>query len=277
MEFKDKVPIRGEEQNELGRADGVRPTLARIGLRRTGVSLATSEALKFAEAHALARDAVHARLAASAMVTGLRERGLDAVAVLSAAADRQEYLLRPDLGRQLNGGAADALRARPHAVEQTGGARLAVVIADGLSALAAERHALPVLDALRARLDFAQAAGWELATVVVAEQARVALGDRVAEALGADAVVVLIGERPGLSSPDSLGAYVTWRPRRETSDAERNCVSNIRAEGMGYEEAAESVAWFLTEGRRVGGTGVGLRAPESGGGVRRDLSRRRLD
>jgi ethanolamine ammonia-lyase small subunit len=143
-----------------------------------------------------------------------------------------------------------------------------VVLADGLSALATERHGLPVLDALLPLLglDEASAApGWTLAPIVVAEQARVALGDAIGAALGADVTVVLIGERPGLSSPDSLGAYITWGPRPGRSDAERNCVSNIRLEGLDYAGAAAKIAWYVREGRRLGLTGVQLR--ESDGGL----------
>lgn len=263
MEPDDDSLIGAAEKRGIPSSNPGAPALARIGLRRTGVSLATSEALKFADAHALARDAVHARLSASAMVNELRGRGFDSLAVNSAAANRQEYLLRPDLGRRLCDAARTALQARRTVPEQTGRARLAVVIADGLSALAAERHAVPVLAALKPLLAGANSAPWELAPVVVAEQARVALGDAIAEALCATAVVVLIGERPGLSSPDSLGAYVTWGPKLGTTDAERNCVSNIRTEGMGYAEAAEAIAWYLNMGRTRGRTGVGLAAPEN--------------
>jgi ethanolamine ammonia-lyase small subunit len=144
--------------------------------------------------------------------------------------------------------------------------RVTLILADGLSALATERHALPVLDALLPLLGIADteaapnpSAPWRLTPIVVAEQARVALADEIGQALNADATVILIGERPGLSSPDSLGAYITWAPRPGRTDAERNCVSNIHAEGLDYAAAAAKIAWYLTQGRRLGLTGVALR------------------
>lgn len=241
-------------------------TPARIGLRRVGVSLATRHVLELSEAHALARDAVHASLPVARMLAAVNERGLPGCAVKSAASDRAEYLRRPDLGRRL---AADSERMlRNHAaggkyVTRGYGTPIAVVIGDGLSALAVERHALPLLDALLPQFGLAPDTGghdasWSLAVVVIGEQARVALGDSVAEAVGAELVIVLIGERPGLSSPDSLGAYITWRPRVGCTDAERNCVSNIRADGLGYSEAAARISWYCTEGRRAGASGVEL-------------------
>ncbi len=178
-------------------------TMARIALGRTGASLPTAEWLRFAEAHALARDAVHTPLDVAALVAALRHHGIEPAVVASAAPDRGTYLRRPDLGRRLDDASAAALAPGP------GG--LAVVLADGLSARAAQSHALPLLLALRAHLE---AAGDALGTVAVATQARVALGDEVGERVQAGAVLVLIGERPGLSSPDSLGAYLTWAPRR---------------------------------------------------------------
>lgn len=242
-------------------------TPARIGLERIGVSLATVEALRFAEAHALARDAVHARLAVAPLLAQLRERGLEALSVTSAARSRQEYLLRPDLGRRLSESSEASLAARAAHPADSAAARLSVVIADGLSALAVERHAFSVVVELLGRLGLGETgntagAGWLVTPVVVAEQGRVALGDAVARALGAQAAVVLIGERPGLSSADSLGAYVTWAPGPGTTDAERNCVSNIRREGLCYADAAAAIDWYLTEGRRHGRTGVGIRGPE---------------
>ena len=244
------------------------PGLARIGLRRTGVSLATVEALRLAEAHALARDAVHARLSTPALLAELRELGLPALAVHSAVPDRREYLLRPDLGRALSADSGALLRLRRRSDPgHLAPPLLAILIGDGLSALAADRHAIGVLKELLPRLGVDQpsesssvSANWQLGPIVVAEQARVGLGDAVADVLAADAVVVLLGERPGMSSPDSLGAYVTWRPHPGVTDAERNCVSNIRAEGLGYPQAAQAIAWYLDEGRRTGATGVTLRA-----------------
>jgi ethanolamine ammonia-lyase small subunit len=233
-------------------------TPARVALASSGTSIATRHALEFSIAHAQARDAVHSALAVASLLAALRERNLPAISVRSAAANRAEYLRRPDLGRCLAPGSA-ALLARQPATDTVQVATLAIILADGLSALAIERHALPVLDALIGHLD----STWRLTPIVVAEQARVALGDAIGVALHADASVILIGERPGLSSPDSLGAYVTWAPRPDRTDAERNCVSNIRAEGLDYALAAAKIAWYLNEGRRFGLTGVAIRESDS--------------
>jgi ethanolamine ammonia-lyase small subunit len=224
-------------------------TMARIALGRSGVSLPTAEWLRFAEAHALARDAVHTALDVPALQAALAAEGFDCTAVASAAADRATYLRRPDLGRRLAAASASSLQVQPDA-------DVAVVLADGLSARATQQQALPLLRALRPLL---QAAGQALSPLVVATQARVALGDEVGERVGARAVLVLIGERPGLSSPDSLGAYLTWAPRVGRSDAERNCVSNIRPEGQPPEQAAARIAWLLGAALRLGATGVVLK------------------
>ncbi|NMO89615.1 ethanolamine ammonia-lyase subunit EutC [Actinomycetospora sp. TBRC 11914] len=221
-------------------------TQARVGLGRAGDALPTAEILRLDAAHALARDAVHAPLDVEALVTDLRgATGLDVVRVASEAGDRTEYLQRPDLGRRLADGA-----------ELTAGEwDLAVVVADGLSARAVQAHAAGLLAALLARLE-----GWAVAPPVVATQARVALGDDVGSRLGAALVLVLIGERPGMSAPDSLGAYLTWGPRRGRADAERNCVSNVRPpHGLSYERAADVLAALLTESRRRQLSGVGLK------------------
>jgi ethanolamine ammonia-lyase small subunit len=225
-------------------------TPARIALGRTGAALPTPRHLELQLAHAMARDAVHKPFDAEALVAALRADGNDVVRVRSAARDRREYLARPDLGRQLD--AADRVSLGAHAADWD----LAFVIGDGLAPLAAERHAPALLRALRGRLD----ASWRVAPVVVAEQARVALGDAAGAALGARMVAVLIGERPGMSAQDSLGVYLTWQPRPGRTDAERNCVSNVRPEGLGYEAAAVTIAWLLHEARRRAVTGVSLRA-----------------
>jgi ethanolamine ammonia-lyase small subunit len=243
-------------------------TSARVGLEPAGTSLATRHALEFALAHAQARDAVHSALDVGAILGALAERRLVAAAVCSAAARRAEYLRRPDLGRRLSQEAAEQLSAgmefASHGalVEKSpghGSARIAFILADGLSALGTQRHALPLLDALLPLLD----ESWTLTPVVVAEQARVALGDEVGTLLRSDVTVMLIGERPGLSSPDSLGAYITWNPRVGRTDAERNCVSNIHAGGLDYATAAKKIAWFVSEGRRLGLSGVALREADA--------------
>jgi len=225
-------------------------TPARVGLGRTGVSLRTGDLLAFQQAHALARDAVHARLEASALALAVGEVTGDPVICLhSMAADRATYLQRPDLGRKLNERSQAALASVP-----PGPWELAVIVADGLSALAGERHAAPVLKDLWPRLD-----GWRIAPICVVEQGRVAIGDEIGAALGAQLSVVLIGERPGLSAPDSLGAYITWQPQLGRTDAERNCISNIRLEGLSYEQAAAQLSFYLAEARRRQLTGVALK------------------
>ncbi|MGG5817615.1 ethanolamine ammonia-lyase subunit EutC [Falsiroseomonas sp. HW251] len=217
-------------------------TTARVGLGRAGHAQPTSAHLDFQEAHALARDAVWSELDVAAFAS--------ARVVASEAADRRTYLLRPDLGRRLRAEdrAALAAEARPGCV--------ALVVADGLCASGVQMQAPAVLDALLPGL---RKAGWDVAPLVVARQARVALGDEVGEALGASAVAVLIGERPGLSSLDSLGIYLTWAPRRGRSDAERNCISNVRDAGLAPAEAARKLLWLLAAAKRLGGTGVALK------------------
>ena len=225
-------------------------TPARIALGRTGASQPTAAQLAFGLAHARARDAVHAGLDAGALEAALREAGFDVLRAHSRAPDRPTYLRRPDLGRRLD----EASLARLRAAAPAPAPALAFVVADGLSAVAVARHAVPLLRAARERL-----AGWRIGPVTVALQARVALGDEVGEALGAGAVALLVGERPGLSSPDSLGVYLTWAPRVGRTDAQRNCISNVRAEGLSYEAAAATLARLLEGARRLGATGVGLK------------------
>jgi len=224
-------------------------TNARVGLRRAGTSLATAELLDMASCLAEARDAVHAELSLVSLRAQLAELGLEIFSVSSAAGGRGEYLRRPDLGRRLAVGSRELLEDAGIAA---GG--LVVVVADGLSAIAVERHAGPVLGALLPLLE-----GWAVGPMVIAEQARVAIGDEIGEMLGAAATLLLIGERPGLSSPDSMGAYITWAPRVGRSDAERNCVSNIRPEGLGYLVAAGKIAGYLAQVRRFQLTGVALK------------------
>jgi ethanolamine ammonia-lyase small subunit len=225
-------------------------TPARVGLGRTGVSQRTSDLLQFQRAHAQARDAVHARLETAALSAAIGAiSGDDVMRLNSMAADRRVYLQRPDLGRRLDERSAAAL-----ADLQIGRCDLSLIVADGLSALAVERHATPLLESLLPWLE-----GWRLAPICIVEQGRVAIGDEIGAALGAQLCVVLIGERPGLSSPDSLGAYVTWEPRPGRMDAERNCISNIRSEGLGYAEAAAQLVFYLSEARRRKLTGIALK------------------
>lgn len=225
-------------------------THARIALGRAGNGLPTAPLLAFNLAHAQARDAVHQPLDTAALREALEAEGFATLEVESAAPDRQHYLRRPDLGRRLSAASRAALEALPQ-----GEAPEAVfVVGDGLSALAAAKQAVPLLKAARARLP-----DWRIGPVVVARQARVALGDEIGELLGASLVAMLIGERPGLSSPDSLGVYLTWAPRIGCHDAQRNCISNVRPEGLPYEAAAHKLHYLLTQARRLKLTGVGLK------------------
>ncbi|ACL56382.1 ethanolamine ammonia-lyase subunit EutC [Methylobacterium nodulans] len=226
-------------------------TPARIGLGRAGSGLPTRAVLGFALAHAQARDAVHTPLDVAALRAGIEALGLRNVAVASAAPDRATYLRRPDLGRRLEGLSAERLAAAAAAPVD-----LAIVVADGLSARAIHEGAVPLLSVLAPAI---AGSGWSLAPVVVAEQARVALGDAVGAALKARAVAVLIGERPGLSSPDSLGIYLTFDPRPGRTDAERNCLSNVRAAGLKPELAAFKLHWLIGQAFQRGLTGVALK------------------
>ena len=223
-------------------------TSARVALGRAGNGLPTGAHLAFQAAHAAARDAVHATLDVPALAAALRADGIDSVAVRSQAADRQTYLLRPDLGRQLLETDRARLMPRPGA--------MAFVVCDGLSATAVARHAASVL---ARTVPVLHHRGIAVAPVVLASQGRVALGDAIGEALQAEAVAVLIGERPGLSAADSLGIYLTWQPRQGRTDAERNCISNVRPEGLPPDAAADKLLWLMTEMRRLRLTGIALK------------------
>ena len=223
-----------------------RLTAARIGLARSGASLATTPLLDFRLAHARARDAVHTELDTDQLRTDLQNIGAPTPIHIaeSAAPDRTTYLLRPDLGRQLKPGTV----LPPHPGD------LAIVVADGLSAAAAQSHAPAVLAALLPALH-----RWRIAPIVIARHGRVALGDAIARQGAATSVLILLGERPGLSAPDSLGAYVTWNPTPSTTDADRNCISNIRPEGLPPAEAARRIWLLLERMRERGFSGVALK------------------
>lgn len=229
-------------------------TPARVGLGRSGPSMPTEALLAFTLDHARARDAVHAAFDAQRLVTELAALGFEVRTVSSQARNRRDYLRRPDLGRMLD---ADSRRA----LEKPGGAgKIAVVIGDGLSPAAVNVHAVELVRHLAPRLT---EAGIQLGPVVVASGARVALGDEIGAMLSARMVVMLIGERPGLSAPDSLGAYLTFAPRIGLTDEKRNCVSNIHGTGLSYDEAAFKIAWLAREGIAREVTGVALK-DESG-------------
>ncbi len=233
----NRAPVRTDVWAGLRQA-----TDARIGLGRSGAALPTTAMLDLQCAHALARDAVRTRLAVDAIVAALGD--LPSIIVESQAGGA--YLTRPDLGRRLAPADSDRLVA--------GDAALGLVLGDGLSAGAVAESGPPLVRALIERL-----AGWSPAPVVVARRARVALGDEIGARLGVQVVVMLIGERPGLSAPASLGAYVTWNPVVGRLDAERNCVSNIRPGGLSIGEAAGRIAWLVDAARRLRLTGVGLK------------------
>jgi ethanolamine ammonia-lyase small subunit len=226
-----------------------RYTAARIALGRSGVSQPTASQLAFQLAHAQARNAVHRALDVDRLRQALGQLQLTNIALHSAAESRQVYLQRPDLGRRLH----PDMHAR---LTGSLGCDLAIVLADGLSALAIEQNAPPFL---RALLPHLLAEGWTLGPLVIVEQGRVAVGDEVGELMQARAVLVLVGERPGLSSPDSMGLYLTWAPRVGLTDERRNCISNVRPAGLGYEEAAARLHYLLAEAFRRQLTGIALK------------------
>lgn len=228
-------------------------TPARVGLGRAGASLPTRALLDFTLDHARARDAVHSPFDVQAIVAALSGLGLETLALSSQVPDRTDYLKRPDLGRKLD---AESLRL----LAQRDGAAcdVAIMVGDGLSPAAVNAHAVGLVQILLPRLS-----GLAIGPVVIASGARVALGDEIGALLKTRMTIMLIGERPGLSAPHSLGAYLTFAPKPGLTDAERNCVSNIQAAGLSYDEAAVKIAWLAREGLARGTTGVALK-DESG-------------
>lgn len=234
-------------------------TDARIGLGRAGVSLPTDQLLEFQLAHARAKDAVHLPLDVDDLCQQLAELASDAppVVVHSRAEDRMTYLQRPDWGRRLDAASRDRLshsEDTPQAPYD-----LAIVIVDGLSSRAIQQNAAPFLDALLNALDNDPQHDWRLAPLTIVEQGRVAIGDEIGELLNARTVLVMIGERPGLSSPDSMGLYLTWAPRIGLTDACRNCISNVRPAGLAYPEASRRLLYLLRESRQKQLSGVQLK------------------
>ncbi len=247
-------------------------TNARLALGRAGDSLPTNEVLEFALAHAKARDAVHNTLDVESLAHDLKASGLPSIALQSSARDRAEYLRRPDLGRKLNSESRARLEEtfmketkNCHPERSKGPAfsthlchsealSAAFIIADGLSSIAPQRHAIPVLRDIISKLG-----DQHIAPVIIATQARVAIGDEIGELLNAEMTIVLIGERPGLSSPDSLGIYLTYKPRVGCTDADRNCISNVRPQGLSYEAAARKLHHLMLAARRTGQSGIALK------------------
>lgn len=228
-------------------------TPARIALGHAGTSMPTKPHLEFQFAHARARDAVHHELGIPALQKTLQARGLETVLLHSSAESRPHYLQRPDKGRRLDTDSRATLETKPRPTDPYD---VAFVIGDGLSALAIEENAAKFLDAIMPSL---VRDGWQMAPLCIVKEARVAVGDEVGELLGAKMVVILIGERPGLSSPDSMGIYMTLNPRVGLTDESRNCISNIRPGGLGYDHAAHRLLYLMTEARRRGLSGVNLK------------------
>lgn len=248
-------------------------TAARIALGRTGVSLPTQPQLAFQLAHAQARDAVHLPLEAAALKAQLEEQGVcqadDVLEVQSAAADRAAYLQRPDLGRRLSEASRQQLLERFGIVAERR-YDVAFVIADGLSVPAIVRNAASFLAELMRRI---APEGWSVAPPVIVQQGRVAVADEIGELIGAKLVVILIGERPGLSSPDSMGLYLTWMPARGLTDASRNCISNVRPEGLPYPEAAYRLHYLISQARQRSLSGVALKDETTSDGQELDVRR----
>lgn len=236
-----------------------RYTSARIALGRTGGSQRTVAVLDFRLSHARARDAVMSPFDVEGVADRFIAAGLATQRIETAVGDKKTYLVRPDLGRALSTASREQLaRFAP-----AWGARdLAIIVSDGLAAQAAERHAVETAVLLAEQL---AAAGWTLYPILLAPYGRVKLQDEVGEVLGARHALMLLGERPGLGMPDSLGAYLTHHPRTTCTDADRNCVSNIRPEGLPPAAAARKLAHLLMESARLGVSGVALKDTESAG------------
>lgn len=239
-------------------------TSARIALGRSGNSVPTDELLSFQLDHAQAMDAVHCTLNVDSLVAQLSDsysilkQTLEPpVVVTSKVTDRFMYLQRPDLGRQLDEASWNTLEAigKEHNAELD----LAIIIADGLSSVAIQNHALPVISRLVSLLSGDEEHQWNLAPIAIVKQGRVAVGDDVGECFNAKAVLVLIGERPGLTSPDSMGMYLTWGAKRGSKDSDRNCISNVRPQGLNYDDACQRAFYLLKEARRLQLSGVNLK------------------
>ena len=249
-----------KKSNEISSADHHSPdpwtqlksfTRARIAIGRVGSSLPTKEVLDFGLSHAMARDAVHLALDIEALEADIKKHDFSTMRAKSMAPDRASYLLRPDWGRRLHEQSLSNLQN----LHQTKPIDFLIVVGDGLSSLAVARHVAPLLKEMREHLP----SDWHTGHVILASQARVAIGDEIGQALNARMVAMLIGERPGLSSPDSLGIYLTYNPKLGLSDADRNCISNVRPEGLQYAAAAKKLIWLAKEAMRLKVTGVALK------------------
>ncbi len=230
-------------------------TRARIAIGRVGSSLPTKEVLDFGLSHAMARDAVHLALDIDALESDIQAQGFSTIRAKSMAPDRASYLLRPDWGRRLHEQSLSSLQNLLQVHTQSKPIDFLIVVGDGLSSLAVAKHVAPLLAEIRNLLPN----DWHTGHIVVASQARVAIADEIGQALGARMVAMLIGERPGLSSPDSLGIYLTYNPKAGLSDADRNCISNVRPEGLQYAAAAKKLLWLAKEASRLKVSGVALK------------------
>ncbi len=230
-------------------------TAARIALGKTGVSVPLKEALAFKQAHAQARDAVFSQLDLEEICLKLEKTGLSVYTLHSQASDRNVYLQRPDLGRKLNPASEDTLKAL-----NSQGYDICICIADGLSSLAVQQNVVPLLEILIPAL---KTSGFTLTPVTLIQQGRVAVADEVGTHLKARLSIILIGERPGLTAADSLGAYLTFQPMPGLTDESRNCISNIRPEGLVKDRAAAKILHLITEAFRFQLTGVGLKDTET--------------
>ena len=225
-------------------------TPARIALGRTGVSIPFKENLSFKMAHAFARDAVFAKMDKDLLIDGLRSLQQPFLWLHSTAMDRGQYLQRPDMGRRLNNDSITAIKV------YTGPYDVCINIADGLSATAINRHAIPLLQLLLPALI---SSGLTVAPFCIIEEGRVAVSDETGQLLNAGLSIILIGERPGLSSPDSLGVYLTFHPEVGNTDANRNCISNIGSNGLSYQAAADKLIYLTKESIRLKLSGVLLK------------------
>ena len=223
-------------------------TYARVALGSAGGSLTTHEMLDFRKDHALASDAVWTELNSADLDAQLHKMGFKSVILQSKATDRQTYIKRPDLGRELHENSVKQLQELPSDKYD-----INIVMADGLSALAVERHAVNFLKI------FTHLSPFKIAPITIVEQGRVAISDQIGELLNSDLSIILIGERPGLTSPDSLGVYMTYHPKKGNTDEKRNCISNIRKEGLSYQFAAEKLDFLVKEALRRKLSGVNLK------------------
>lgn len=256
MSNHDQSPVTANVWRSLRRY-----TDARIGLGRAGISLPTSELLAFQLAHAQAIDAVHFPLDVNQLLSDLGKFEHTAalgnpLQLRSKADDRLIYLQRPDLGRQLSQAGKEQLRDQT--IADAPQPDIAIVIADGLSSAAIQHHAAPFLNHLLEKMG-ALNLKWTLAPLTLVQQGRVAVGDEVAALLNARMVVIIIGERPGLSSPDSLGIYLSFNPQKGLSDAQRNCISNVRPAGLSFDDASQRLLYLIREADRLKLSGVGLK------------------